>query len=61
MKKLITGILIGMFMGTLITAAIAKYESESKDAASQVGYGKVAATGAIVQFKVASDGTLSIN
>ncbi len=61
MKNLLIGLFLGLLMGTLITAALAKYESESKEAASQVGYGKVAATGAIIQLKVASDGTLYIN
>jgi len=61
MRKFIIGLFVGLLMGTIITAALAKYESESKEAASQVGYGKVAATGAILQFLVDSDGTLHIN
>ena len=58
MKNLVIGIFLGLFLGTLITAAIAKYESSSSDAASVVGYGNY--SGAIVQLKVSSDGTLQI-
>jgi len=61
MKRFIIGLVLGVLMGTFITAAIAKYESSSADAGSEVGYGKVAVTGVLIPFLVDADGTLHIN
>lgn len=57
MIKNISLILLGILLGTVVSAAYAKYESGTNDAPSVVGYGKTAA-GVLVAIKVFSDGTL---
>jgi hypothetical protein len=62
MNKLISGMLLGVMLTlsvSYITTAYAKYESDSKDAASVVLYGNY--SGTLVAVKVGSDGTLAVS
>ena len=58
MRRLIMGLIIGFFLGTMVIEAIAKYESSSDDAMSVVGYG--VNSGAIYRIAVDVGGKLEL-
>ena len=58
MKKFISGLAVGLIIGTIITFAYAKYESGSEDAKSVVGYGSTGS--AIVILKTDSNGVVYV-
>ena len=60
MKKVAFWLILGCILGAVVGAfaVVVKYESESPDAGSTVGYGKSGAD--IIRLKVTSDGTVQI-
>ena len=56
MRQLIIGIIIGFVLATTFAWAKAKYESNSRDAASVVGYGGSGAN--IIPIQVTANGNL---
>jgi hypothetical protein len=64
MKKVILALMIGILLGSAITAiaaGIVKTEVSTWDAKSFVGYGTADAGDTIVRIKTTADGTLVIN
>ena len=55
--KNITFMIVGFILGTMISVAVAKYESGTNDAPAVVGYGKTSA-GVLVSILVDSNGNI---